>query len=365
MIITSLNKQGAQKIFYSLCIGDLNSKNSNCQCVVISFLDGYYRKLLIAKNVKTFVILQKTFLLTIKSIMNCFFNVALISKKINLIHSFLPHAGFLGIILKFIFRKPLLYSIRFDPESKMFNKRRFLVLLNEICCQLADGITCNSPTVQLYLNKKFKSKSIFYIPNGIDYSVFSDIRKKYHNNCLKGFIDNSTNILTTCNLRNEGKDISTLIKVASECKDLNFNVVGGGPMLPRLEREAKILNVQNIYFSGHQDDILPYLAKADLFIFLSLAEGFPNSILEAMAASLPVLVSDLPIIRAIFQDENHCMFLENGNVMQICTVLRRIVTDTKLQEKLVNNAILKIINDFTIEKMLSNFENAGFKIKRL
>jgi glycosyltransferase involved in cell wall biosynthesis len=69
-------------------------------------------------------------------------------------------------------------------------------------------------------------------------------------------------------------------------------LVGCGPEELRLRTLADALGVSScICFLGEQPDVAPYLAQMDLYVQASVAEGLPNSVLEAMAAGLPVVAT--------------------------------------------------------------------------
>jgi glycosyltransferase involved in cell wall biosynthesis len=68
-------------------------------------------------------------------------------------------------------------------------------------------------------------------------------------------------------------------------------ILGDGPLLPRCRRLAK--NAPNIFLPGPVDSVADYLEVADLYFSASSAEGIPNAVLEALAAGLPALLSDI------------------------------------------------------------------------
>jgi len=72
-------------------------------------------------------------------------------------------------------------------------------------------------------------------------------------------------------------------------------LVGDGPLRGELAALAEREGVAHaVVFAGRRDDVPALLDAADLLVFPSLSEGFPLSILEAMAAGLPIAAFDLP-----------------------------------------------------------------------
>jgi glycosyltransferase involved in cell wall biosynthesis len=74
--------------------------------------------------------------------------------------------------------------------------------------------------------------------------------------------------------------------------DVVFAIAGDGPDRAALESRAAQLGVSSrVRFLGHRRDVPALLAVADLFVLPSLYEGFPLSVLEAMAAGVPVVAT--------------------------------------------------------------------------
>ncbi|MEG6513896.1 glycosyltransferase family 4 protein [Desulforamulus ruminis] len=90
------------------------------------------------------------------------------------------------------------------------------------------------------------------------------------------------------------KGVSYFLKAASLLKDyqVNFLVVGDGPLREELEQEAAELGLKNrVTFAGRRENIPEILATLDIFVLPSVTEGLPLTILEAMAAGKPVVAT--------------------------------------------------------------------------
>ena len=74
-------------------------------------------------------------------------------------------------------------------------------------------------------------------------------------------------------------------------------VLGSGPLESPLRSRAG--KSPKVIFRGEVDDVRPYLQVADYFVSASYDEGLPNSVLEALATGLPVLLSNIPSHREI------------------------------------------------------------------
>jgi glycosyltransferase involved in cell wall biosynthesis len=106
-------------------------------------------------------------------------------------------------------------------------------------------------------------------------------------------------IATVCRLHRDkgvGHLISAFERLCSSAGDAWILIVGDGPAKEELEAQAERLGVRpRVFFVGPQPhaDVRNWLQAADVFVLPSRKEGLPNSILEAMAAGLPVVATDV------------------------------------------------------------------------
>jgi glycosyltransferase involved in cell wall biosynthesis len=97
---------------------------------------------------------------------------------------------------------------------------------------------------------------------------------------------------------NEVKDQRTLLRAVAlartEAPDIRLTIVGGGGLRAELEALTGKLGIADrVVFLGERHDAGAWLAQADLFVLSSRSEGLPMSLLEAMAAGVPQIVTDV------------------------------------------------------------------------
>src|ERR1700683_1738029 len=96
----------------------------------------------------------------------------------------------------------------------------------------------------------------------------------------------------------EQKGQAILLEALASCIAQNqpfyLLFVGEGNDRPKLERDAQAIAPDKVKFIGYCDDVVPFLALSDIFVLPSLAEGLPGALIEAMAAGLPCIASDIP-----------------------------------------------------------------------
>ncbi|MDD5569329.1 MAG: glycosyltransferase family 4 protein [Candidatus Pacebacteria bacterium] len=350
-LTVGLGKGGAEKILSEICLK--SSKHGlPLASTVISFTDGPYRNILENSGVRCRVLVRKNAPLTVAIWFLTFVLLIIrLKKSTDIIHAFTPKGGLLGVFAKFFISKPLVYSVRCTPSiSILFFKKPVSSICHTIAARCADIVQCNSKYVKQEVDKKYHISSCL-APNGIDLAeTDSKIKAKQNNN---NGVKKEFSILTICNLREKNeKDIKTIIDVAVKLKSISFAVLGAGKYLQYFVRYAQKQGAENVCFVGYQENVFDYLTKADCYIHLTSTEGFSNSILEAMAAMVPVIASNIPQISGLFMDKKHCLLVENKNIPAIIEAINKIKNDGSLSLFLAKNARSLLEKEYSIEQTL-------------
>lgn len=101
------------------------------------------------------------------------------------------------------------------------------------------------------------------------------------------------------------------LAVARLGREIPATLVGGGPLLPRLQQQALALGLKSVQFTGDVDNVPDLLAGHSVFVLVSDHEGLPISVIEALRCGLPVLGSDLPGMRELIEHDQEGWLLPN------------------------------------------------------
>lgn len=176
-------------------------------------------------------------------------------------------------------------------------KSRGQIALQRVAYTFAHRVLANAEAAAERLRReRVADERIAVIPNGLDLSRFTP----------RVLPDALRRVGIVANLR-PGKGHDTLLDAApailARFPDVHFDVVGDGSERARLEQLAVQRGLAGAFtFHGHTDDVASMLAKVDLFTLPSESEAFPNAVLEAMAAGVPVVVSGVGGVREIVED---------------------------------------------------------------
>jgi glycosyltransferase involved in cell wall biosynthesis len=116
-------------------------------------------------------------------------------------------------------------------------------------------------------------------------------------------------------------------EVAPDFPDAHLVLLGEGPLRPRLEAMLPRLGLAGrVTFAGHRDDVPDLMPHFAGVLVPSLWEAMPYSVLEAMAASRPVLLSDLPGPADEVAEARAGLIFHPGRLPSIAAALRALLT---------------------------------------
>ena len=99
-----------------------------------------------------------------------------------------------------------------------------------------------------------------------------------------------------------------------------------------------------------------YLPAFDIFVLPSAKEGFPWSLIEAMAAKLPVIATRVGAVEEIIDDRKNGLIVEPRNPNQMADKIKLIMSDERIKQELGIQAHQKILFKFPLEKMIREVE---------
>lgn len=195
------------------------------------------------------------------------------------------------------------------------------------------------------------------IPNSIDLKEYDfEINKEKKKQKLEINTDN-LNIVCVSNLR-RGKGHEYLLqafeKIFENDKNLNLLIVGDGEKMAELKRQAENYHSKNnIHFLGKRNDVKEILKISDIFVLPTLGEGMSNAILEALASSLPVITTDIPVNKEIITDNVTGFLVKPRQSRELSEKIQFLIVNPEIRKELGLNGKKLIENRFAISKISS------------
>jgi glycosyltransferase involved in cell wall biosynthesis len=150
------------------------------------------------------------------------------------------------------------------------------------------------------------------------------------------------------------KDHTTALTALAAVRDLPWEIefIGDGPLLgPAMEMAGRLGLTERVHFVGARRDVPERLASAQLFLLISNWEGFPRSILEAMRACLPAVVSDVGGSAESVVDTETGFVIARGDASTLAARLRLLLSDPALRARMGAAGRHRYEQQFTAQRM--------------
>lgn len=151
--------------------------------------------------------------------------------------------------------------------------------------------------------------------------------------------------------------IRAMREVIARLPSARLLIVGDGKMKRELLELTVSLGLEeNVRFFPAVSDSRDALSAMDVFVLPSLAEGLGLSLMEAMAAGLPVIGSDIGGIRNLIQNEYNGLLFESRNVDALSRAILGLLQDQEKRQRLGVNAARSIRENFSLSRMAEETE---------
>jgi glycosyltransferase involved in cell wall biosynthesis len=156
------------------------------------------------------------------------------------------------------------------------------------------------------------------------------------------------------------KDLPTLLRAVSrlsgEWPGARLRLIGEGPERERLAGLSGEIGVSaQVDFVGTVSDIAPWLESSDVLVLPSLAEGLSNALLEAMAAGLPVVASDIPGNAGVVVDGVNGLLFPPGDDETLAATLGRVLDNEEERRRLGQAARRTVVADYGLDRVAQRY----------
>ena len=190
----------------------------------------------------------------------------------------------------------------------------------------------------------------YAIPNGCDVENIANRAQKTRQQRLTSQL-----IIGMVARLNSIKDHETLIRAFAQLIQKfpqgQLWLVGDGEERSRLEHLSQILNIQDaVVFFGNRVDIPELMGQMDIFVFSTTeAEGFGIAIIEAMAAGLPIVASEVSACREVLNGNEIAQFFPVGNIEILVKVLEKFSHSLEDRTYYAQRGSIHVLDKYNIQ----------------
>lgn len=209
----------------------------------------------------------------------------------------------------------------------------------EKLCNISDRILCLNRSSRKHI-KSVSGKDSVIIPNFIELKSLNIMPEKIISEVIKTII--YVGHIT------KSKGCSDIISVAKKLPTVTFKLIG------YLSDEIKEIPISdNIEYLGEvsKDEVINQMLKADLLLFPSYSEGFPNVVLEAMACGLPIVATPVGAIPDMVKDSGGIL-VDVGDIEGMVQAIENLQDrQTRLKVSRCNKE--RVTKEYTVDTVIN------------
>jgi len=225
------------------------------------------------------------------------------------------------------------------------------IALQRQAYRCAHAVVANSSAAADRLRREgIAPDRIRVVPNGISLGDFAFTREPRP----------IRKLLTVANLRKEKAHevlFEAVARLAQRHPQLRLRVAGDGPRAADLRALAVSLGIADrVALLGHREDVAALLEEADAFVLPSRSEAFPNSVVEAMAAGLPVVACAVGGLLELVESGRTGLLVPVDDVPATVEALDSLIADPSRARTMGDAARHVIAQRYSFDRMVRAFE---------
>ena len=268
----------------------------------------------------------------------------------DVVVSFLPNVNVAAIAATSMLGIPVVVCERSDPSAR--SSHDFWEMCCKVTYRFADMLTVQTENVARKVTDIYPGlRAVRCVPNPLPPSVLP-LRKN----------GGARKILLSLGRLSLEKQVDQIIdtfaEVAGEASDWDLHIYGDGPERSALAGRIRRLGLQDrVFLKGPTKDSAKVMAGADAFMMASKYEGFPNALLEAMAAGLPCIAADCESgPREMTRNGKDALLVPVGDRAAMVEALSSLIDNAPLRMSLGGFARQSVIARYSLHSVLSAWD---------
>ena len=225
--------------------------------------------------------------------------------------------------------------------------------LDRMALKQFDAVSAVSQTIaEKLLSLGVRRQRITVIPNGIDVHAFDAVPFS----ALSAAATRKEHVIGIVARLDLQKGYECLLNAVAALRQsfpaLRLVIVGEGPDREKIEQMVSRQNLSSVVtMAGRQSDMPAVYAGIDIFVLPSLNEGLPMTLLEAMAASKPIIATRVGAVPTVITDRETGLLIEPDDAAGLTNALAQLLAEPELCRRLAQKARAHVEQHYTSSAM--------------
>jgi glycosyltransferase involved in cell wall biosynthesis len=256
-------------------------------------------------------------------------------------------------------RRPILFTEHGRHQPDYPRPKRMMA--NRLLLSRRDRVVGVGASVRqaLITNEGIPARRVGVLYNGIDVDAFSATVDRAAARRELGARPGEFVLLQVARLdylKDHATAVRTLARVVAQVPQARLVLVGDGPEQPAVEGQVRALKLDDkVRFLGLRKDVSRLLHGADAFLLTSVSEGIPLTVIEAMAAGLPVVATDVGGLREVVDDGATGFLAPAKDDAGLAAHALRLAADADLRRRLGEAGRARAKVHFDEPRMAANY----------
>lgn len=289
-------------------------------------------------------------------------------QRIQIVHSYNFYSNVFAIPAAKLAGVPVIIASIRDQGVYLTRMQK---LVQKLVCRLADHILVNAVSIRDWLLEEgYQARKISVIRNGIDLDRFHRTGNRSGLRAEWGLPEQAPLVLMLSRL-NPQKGVDDFIKAAAMVKlqlpHVRFLIIGERLRLHKgvFEQDAGYHNylrqlcvnlgvADSVVFTGHRSDVPEFLAEGAVSVLPSQSEGLSNTLLESMAAGLPIVTTRVGGNAELVEDGVNGILVPPQSPATLAQAIIRILSDPALAHRFSVESRARACRFFSMERMVQD-----------
>jgi glycosyltransferase involved in cell wall biosynthesis len=282
-------------------------------------------------------------------------------ERVDLVHAHQYTPFFYAAAARWLYRRP---PVIFTEHGRHYPDypRRKRILLNRFLLERRDRVVGVGQAVRsaLIANEGLPADRVEVIWNGVDLAPFAN------GLCRRQAVRKEIGVEGAClvlllvarfdYLKDHATAVRTLGRVVHQLPGAQLVLIGDGPGRRAIEESIREQNVaDHVRLLGARTDVARLMPAADIFLLTSISEGIPLTVIEAMAAGLPVVATRAGGVPEVVDDGCSGLLAPVGDDAALAEHVIRLASDPQVRQQMGEHGRRRARELFAEEKMHASY----------